>query len=183
NGARDAGEPGLLGWAITAYVDVNGNGTKDAGDTTVAATTTTNAPGVYSLSLVPGKYIVCETQQSGWIQSFPAGTACGASSGGWGITLTSGQLDDLNDFGNYRNATKSGVKFNDLDGDGVKDAGEPGLAGWTINAYVDANGNGTRDTGENTIANSALTGAGGAAPTTPTHGKHVVCEGAHTRRM
>jgi len=26
------------------------------------------------------------------------------------------------------------TKFNDLDGDGVRDAGEPGLAGWTINA-------------------------------------------------
>ena len=29
-------------------------------------------------------------------------------------------------------ATKSGMKFNDLDADGVKDAGEPGLGGWTI---------------------------------------------------
>jgi len=30
-------------------------------------------------------------------------------------------------------ASICGVKFDDLDGDGVKDVGEPGLAGWTIN--------------------------------------------------
>ncbi len=31
----------------------------------------------------------------------------------------------------------SGFKFNDLDGDGVKDAGEPGLADWAIQLYKD----------------------------------------------
>ncbi len=36
------------------------------------------------------------------------------------------------DFGNYRPVSISGRKFEDLDGDGVKDAGEPGLVGWTI---------------------------------------------------
>ena len=43
-------------------------------------------------------------------------------------------------------ATKSGMKFNDLDADGVKDAGEPGLGGWTI--YVDYNNNSVKDIGE-----------------------------------
>ena len=94
--------------------------------------------------------MVCEVQQATWTQSFPSGAACGASAGGWGITLASGDLDSGNDFGNYRQATKTGTKFNDLNGDGVKDAGEPGLPGWVINAYADANGNGVRDAGENT---------------------------------
>ena len=44
------------------------------------------------------------------------------------------------------------MKFHDLNADGVKDAGEPGLAGWTINAYADANSNGILDVGETTIA-------------------------------
>ena len=39
-----------------------------------------------------------------------------------------------------------GMKFNDLDGDGVRDAGEPGLQGFTI--FSDANGNGVLDDGE-----------------------------------
>ncbi len=38
--------------------------------------------------------------------------------------------------------------WNDLDGDGVRDAGEPGLAGVTV--FLDANGNGTPDGGEPT---------------------------------
>ena len=46
---------------------------------------------------------------------------------GYAITLTSGQTDADNDFGNYQNATKTGMKFNDLNANGVKDAGEPGL--------------------------------------------------------
>lgn len=48
-----------------------------------------------------------------------------------------------------------GQKFNDLDGNGVRDAGEPGLAGVTI--YVDLNGNGAPDA----IEPSAVTDANG----------------------
>lgn len=39
-----------------------------------------------------------------------------------------------------------GVKWLDTDGDGLRDAGEPGLEGWTI--FLDSNGNGLLDTGE-----------------------------------
>ncbi len=43
-------------------------------------------------------------------------------------------------------ASISGHKFNDLNGDGIQEAGEPGLAGLTV--YLDANNNGTLDAGE-----------------------------------
>lgn len=43
-------------------------------------------------------------------------------------------------------ATVSGVKFNDLNGNGVRDAGEPGLSGVTI--FADINGNNVLDAGE-----------------------------------
>ena len=39
-----------------------------------------------------------------------------------------------------------GVKFDDVDGDSVRDAAEPGLSGWTI--YLDENQNGQFDAGE-----------------------------------
>ncbi len=57
--------------------------------------------------------------------------------------------------------TIRGQKFNDLNQNGAKDAGEPGLAGWTI--YVDANGNRQRDSGERFVqtdsdGNYAFTG-------------------------
>jgi hypothetical protein len=40
-------------------------------------------------------------------------------------------------------ATIFGVKFHDLNGNGIRDDGEPGLEGWTI--FLDADGNGTWD--------------------------------------
>ncbi len=51
-------------------------------------------------------------------------------------------------FGNHQlvPAEIRGSKWNDLDGDGVWDAGEPALAGATV--YLDANNNGVLDAGE-----------------------------------
>ena len=48
--------------------------------------------------------------------------------------------------GGSSGGTLSGQKFNDLDLNGVKDAGEPGLPGWII--YLDLNDNKQLDTGE-----------------------------------
>ncbi|MDW7658531.1 MAG: SdrD B-like domain-containing protein, partial [Bacillota bacterium] len=62
------------------------------------------------------------------------------------VTFTSRLADTGNDFGNWYPATKSGMKFEDLDADGVKDGGEPGLPGWTI--YVDYDNDGVKDAGE-----------------------------------
>src|SRR5262249_41877179 len=42
--------------------------------------------------------------------------------------------------------TISGTKFNDLNGDGIRQANEPGLADWVI--YIDANNNGVLDADE-----------------------------------
>src|SRR3989442_11359281 len=100
-------------------------------------------------------YVVCEVLQAPWTQSRPTNTKCVAGSGlgpgGYALTVSSGSTETGNDFGNFQQGTKSGVKFNDLNGNGVKDPGEPGLSGWTIRAYVDGNGNGTLDAGETTI--------------------------------
>jgi hypothetical protein len=74
----------------------------------------------------------------------------------------------------------SGHKWNDLDGNRTWDAGEPGLAGWTI--YVDQDANGQFDSGEPsavTLANDPLTPVdetgsyliSGVAP-----GNHIVAE-------
>jgi hypothetical protein len=45
-----------------------------------------------------------------------------------------------------------GIKFNDVNGNGVYDPGEPGLADWTI--WLDLNGNGRKDPGEDTRTDS-----------------------------
>ena len=53
-------------------------------------------------------------------------------------------------------STISGMKFNDLNGNGVRDPNDPGLSGWTV--YVDYNNNGVLDSATEP---SALTGPGG----------------------
>ena len=52
-----------------------------------------------------------------------------------------------------RLGTISGTKWNDFNGDGVQNADEPGLAGWTI--YLDANRNGELNEGETFVITDA----------------------------
>jgi VCBS repeat-containing protein len=66
--------------------------------------------------------------------------------------------------------TVSGVKFNDLDGNGVRDPGEPGLPGWTV--YADLNDNRQLDAGEP----FTVTGADGSYTLTLPPGSYVVRE-------
>jgi serine-aspartate repeat-containing protein C/D/E len=115
NGTQDKGETGLAGWTITL--------TKP--DASVI-TTTTAADGTYSFpNLADGTYTVAETMQDGWIQTMP-------STGTYAVTITSGAVITGQDFGNFKLGGIHGMKFNDLNGDGIKDTSEPGLPDWTI---------------------------------------------------
>ncbi len=58
-------------------------------------------------------------------------------------------------FGNFELFVIDGFKYEDLNGNGTMDPGEPGLDGWTI--FLDANGGGILDPGET----SAVTVGGG----------------------
>ncbi|MDD4650980.1 MAG: SdrD B-like domain-containing protein [Methanothrix sp.] len=120
NGAKDAGEPGLAGWTIRLK--------KGA---TVVSSAVTAADGSYSFTGVsPGSYTVEEAAQAGWTESYPA------SPGTHSITLVSGVggPNDI-DFGNWRATGFSGTKFEDINGNGFKDAGEPGVGSWTIRLF------------------------------------------------
>ena len=144
------------------FIDLDADGVKDAGegcpplpdpnnagcqgvqihlfnaDSSIHLHTLTAADGSYSFSVRPGTYTVCESIPAGFQQSFPtSGADCSAHGGGVGysITLTSGEVDSNNDFGNFTTATISGMKFKDADADGVKDAGEPGLGTWVIHLF------------------------------------------------
>jgi len=118
DGVRDAGEPGLEGWTVNLM-----------SGSTIVANTTTGSGGSYSFTNIPpGSYTVVEVIQSGWTQSYPV------SPGTQSVTLVSGEPGPTDvDFGNWRPTGFSGVKFEDLNGNGARDAGEPGLEGWTIN--------------------------------------------------
>jgi protocatechuate 3,4-dioxygenase beta subunit len=139
NGTKDAGDAGLSGWTI--FLDANGNGTLDGGE----ASTVTDGIGNYSFTnLMPGTYKVREVVQNGWVRTSTNPTDIVATSGG---TFTNV------DFGNYRLVSISGKKYNDMNGNGVLDAGDAGLPNWTI--FLDANGNGTLDGGETNVQTDA----------------------------
>ena len=119
DGTRDAGEPGLSGW--TVFLAPDGSST--------AIPELTNDMGAYSFTgLTAGSYSLFEFQQDGWTCTKPSG-------GSYTILLGDDTSVAGMDFGNHQNSGSlsiSGTKFNDLDGDGTKDTGEPGLSGWTI---------------------------------------------------
>ncbi|MBI2766705.1 MAG: hypothetical protein HYX53_12470 [Chloroflexi bacterium] len=128
NGVKDAGEPGLAGWTINLSPG--------------SSTTTTDANGSYCFSsLSPGTYTVSEVVQVGWTPTSPPGGMTtvtvppSATNIDFGNRFSQGQLSEI-----------CGTKFNDLNGNGVKDAGEPGLAGWTISLSP---GSSTTTTGAN----------------------------------
>jgi VCBS repeat-containing protein len=66
--------------------------------------------------------------------------------------------------------TVAGVKYDDRNGDGTRNAGEPGLPGWTV--YADLNNSGNFDAGEP----SAVTGADGSYSLTAPAGTYRVRE-------
>src|SRR5581483_12413275 len=90
----------------------------------VLATTTTAADGSYTFDgLAADTYRVREVGQTGWLQTT-------VNSGD--VAVVSGTDVTGVDFGNFRLGRLAGVKFNDINGDGVREAGESGLQGWTI---------------------------------------------------
>lgn len=117
NGAKDPGEPGLANWVITLK-----NGTN-----AIVGTMNTLGDGSYKFSNLPADtYTVSETLKPGWAQTYPA------VPGTWTVVLA-GVDQTGKDFGNHIPlANISGMKFNDTNGNGIKDPGEPGLANWLI---------------------------------------------------
>src|SRR5262249_33921064 len=130
DGVRQANEPGLPGW--TVFVDLNDNGVLDPGEPSAV----TNAQGNYTISNVsPGTVVLRAVLQPNWAPTLPPG-------GAYTLTVVSGQNQAGLDFGN-RSGPITGSKFNDLNGDGIRQPNEPGLSGWRI--YLDLNNNGVFD--------------------------------------
>jgi hypothetical protein len=153
------------GWISgIVFHDVNGNGVKDIGEQSVdsvkmklyryeslLATTTTSDGGQYNFGLtyinIPAYYeVMCEYQ--GYSFSVPQGV-----SGVARIFHPCDYSTKIQNFGFYVGSV-NGVNFDDLNDNGIRDPGEPGLAGWTIELHKDSvNGE---------LVNSAITGEDGS---------------------
>ena len=120
NGARDPGEPALPNATLTLTP------TDPAGDPQTATSAT---DGSFLFATLPaGTYSLTQAPPAGFTQTQPA-------SGGYTITLAAGGSSLNNIFGDFLgtlNGTLSGFVFNDLNGNGVRDPGEPGMAGVTV---------------------------------------------------
>jgi protocatechuate 3,4-dioxygenase beta subunit len=152
NGVREATELGIEGLTVNLYKDNNNDNVADGPS---IANTLTNATGNYRFdNLVPGNYIVGVTPPAGYSSSTNAaidpdndvdlddnGTnLVGTEWRGLAITLTggaetleTGNFNNTYDFGFYPTASIGDFVWNDLNGNGVQDAGEPGITGVTVN--------------------------------------------------
>ena len=113
---REAGEPPLGGVTISLGLPVG----------PPTQTTTTAADGTFLFTnLTPGSYVLTETVPSGFTQTVPP-------SGGIAVTLAAGGSSLDNVFGNFPGILKGkvvGLVFNDINGNGVQDSGEPTMSG------------------------------------------------------
>jgi LPXTG-site transpeptidase (sortase) family protein len=119
NGTQGAGESGIGSVRVDLY---------DSTGTTLIASTTTTVGGSYSFTnLASGSYRVVETDLAGYVSTTPNLMSATVNSGGSATVnfgdyrLTSGTLSSI-----------SGAVFNDANGNGVQDAGEPPISGVTI---------------------------------------------------
>ncbi len=144
----DAGFYAAASIAGFARIDLNGNGVAEAGDTNgiagvtvelldaasnVVATATTAADGSYSFTnLRPGTYTVRETDLGGWYSTLDA-TA--PNDNLIPVTLAIGQNSVGNIFHDTQRATIGDFVWEDLNGNGQQDGGEPGFSNVVVRLH------------------------------------------------
>jgi hypothetical protein len=137
NGTKEAGEPGLAGW--TVFIDNNKNGTLETGEPSLV----TDSSGQALFSALPtGKTDVREILPSGW-QASPG------LSDLLRVNVNNNQTTPalfLNTDSLPTTGSAGGTVWNDINGDGIRQAGDVGIPGWTV--FVDLNTNRVRDAGE-----------------------------------
>ncbi len=125
---QDAGEPGIGGVQVKLYQD-NGDGYFDSTTDTLLGTRTTSAAGAYLFSdLAPNDYfvdVVDATVPAGYrITTYNDPTSV--------INLDEGESHLTADFGYGLGAPIGDFVWEDLNHDGIQDAGEPGVEGVTV---------------------------------------------------
>ncbi|MEQ1825297.1 MAG: Ig-like domain-containing protein [Pirellula sp.] len=137
NGINESGEDGLAGW--TVFVDANRDGRLNAGE----PSTVTDSRGKFLITGLPaGSTVVYEIVQPGY-----------SPSPGFTDHQTINIRDNRENKTDFPNVTSVvshgdvvGTAYEDLNLNGIQEAGEDGLAGWTM--FVDANRDGILNTGE-----------------------------------
>jgi uncharacterized protein (DUF2141 family) len=131
DGKQGPNEPALSGWVFTVN-DANGHTVGTIGTATDLAR---------CIDLAPGTYTVTETSQAGWTPTTTGGLT-------QTVTVVAGQTTTVI-FGNRQGQRICVVKFNDLNGNGKQDSGEPLLPNWVFTVT---------DTASNTVVGTLVSG-------------------------
>ncbi len=121
---------------VAIYIDANNNGQYDFPEQRAAS----DINGNYQMKVPAGSYILRE-----WVP--PEHKVVVPTNNFYAITVTSGQTVSGRDFVNEKaNPSITGIKWNDFNGDGIRDTGEPGIGG--VYVYIDLDGDNRIDIGE-----------------------------------
>jgi hypothetical protein len=132
DGVHDSNEPPIYQWEVTVEDPLG-----------VKNTYWTDVNGCIEIYVpLDGTYIIEEELPTGWA------TSATIVNGNPVTPTTTVNLEVKArisksytvEFGNFRCFTVDGYKINDLDGDGIKDSGEPGYAGWKVTLYHSTDG-------------------------------------------
>src|SRR5579862_5073995 len=131
NGIQDPGEIGYPGVTVNL---------RRTSDNTIIQSATTGGDGLYSFSgLCPGSYIVqVAPPASATVSPTNQGsdTTVDSNPNPSTVTITVNTPTDSSiDFGFLPTGSIGDRVWNDINGDGVQDATEPGLVGWTVNIF------------------------------------------------
>jgi hypothetical protein len=149
---------------VTKVVVNDNDGTSVVADFSLNVNATSVMSGVANV-FDPGAYVITENGPAGYTSAFSGdcdatGHITIAAGHEYVCTLTNNDIAPVGGSGGggttggggggggaaAPTGSISGAKFNDLNGNGLRDAGEPGLAGWTI--YLDLNNNSALDASE-----------------------------------
>ena len=148
NGTNDTGDSPIT--SAIVYVDLNGDGVRQGSEP--FATTDTN--GLYQIVSIPaGNYAVRVDTNSLVAGLRPTYDLDGTNTPNEvSMTISNSQVITGLDFGYVGSGSIGGFAWSDINGNGVWQAGAPGLPG--VNVFMDLNANGVRDAGEPYVTTS-----------------------------
>jgi uncharacterized repeat protein (TIGR01451 family) len=155
---QDTGESGIAGVTVNLL-----NASRQ-----VVGTVTTDAAGYFTFSGLQGStiYYIEISDTAGKLTDF-YGTTAAALAGERQISNLTMDLDYTTgnapwpNFGYTSRGAIGDFVWNDVDGDGVQDAGELGLSGVTVKLYNDVDGDGVIDAGVDLVVATVVTDANG----------------------
>lgn len=150
DGAADAGEPGLDGVTVNIFNSLGvmiGSGMTDANGYVTFG------------GMGNGTYTLRVEDANGRLLGF-GGTTAAAVAGAQTVTVAGGDVTGTH-FGYNAPGMIGDTVWSDANSNGVRDNGEAGISGVTVQLYNDINGNGVYDAGTDTLAATTTTNGSG----------------------